>query len=48
MIKNKISDIHRKTIKFLCEKYDTIIIPNFRVKQMSEKKDSNNVWKRKI
>jgi len=47
-IKNKISDLHRKTAKFLCEKYDTVIIPNFRVKQMSEKKDENNNWKRKI
>ena len=47
-IKNKISDIHRKTAKFLCEKYDTIIIPNFRVKQMSEKRTDNNEWKRKI
>jgi putative transposase len=48
IIKNKISDIHRKTAKFLCEKYDTIIIPNFRVKQMAEKRDNNDVWKRKI
>jgi putative transposase len=47
-IKNKISDLHRKTAKFLCEKYDTVIIPNFRVKQMSEKKDNNDNWKRKI
>lgn len=47
-IKNKISDIHRKTAKFLCEKYDTIIIPNFQTKQMSEKKDENGKWKRKI
>jgi len=47
-IKNKISDLHRKTAKFLCEKYDTVIIPNFRVKQMSEKKDENDNWKRKI
>jgi len=47
-IKNKIRDMHRKTAKFLCEKYDTVIIPNFRVKQMSEKKDENNNWKRNI
>ena len=48
VIKNNISDLHRKTAKFLCEKYDTVIIPNFRVKQMTQKKDSNNVWKRNI
>lgn len=28
-IKNMISDAHRKTVKFLCEKYDTVIIPKF-------------------
>jgi hypothetical protein len=33
-IKNMISDIHRKTAKFLCEKYDTIIIPEFASQDM--------------
>ena len=33
-IKNMISDIHRKTVKFLCEKYDTIIIPEFASQDM--------------
>lgn len=47
-IKNKISDMHRKTANFLCEKYDTVIIPNFQTKQMAEKKDENGKWKRKI
>lgn len=28
-IKNMISDAHRKIVKFLCEKYDTVIIPKF-------------------
>jgi len=32
--KHLISDIHRKTVKFLTDKYDTIIIPEFQTKQM--------------
>lgn len=46
-INNMISDIHRKTTKFLCSKYDTVIIPEFRTKQMAEKYQ-NGQWKRKI
>jgi len=46
-IKNKISDIHRKTAKFLCKKYDTVMIPEFKVQQMTKKKE-NGEWKRKI
>ena len=38
-----ISDIHRKTVKFLTKKYDTIIIPEFQTKR-----DSDGEWKRKI
>jgi putative transposase len=46
-IKNKVSDLHRKTAKFLCEKYDTVIIPEFRASKMAEKRE-DGVWKRKI
>lgn len=34
-IQYKIGDIHHKLAKFLTIKYDTIIIPNFKVKQMT-------------
>lgn len=47
-IKNKINDIHRKVAKFLCKKYDTIIIPKFETQNMARKKDWNGNWKRKI
>ena len=39
-IKNMISDIHRKTAKFLCDNYDTVIIPVFRSQRMTERRDS--------
>jgi putative transposase len=35
-IKDMISDCHRKTVKFLCDKYDTIVIPSFGSKGMVE------------
>ena len=47
-IKNKISDIHRKTVKFLCDKYDTVIVPDFRTQNMATKRSENGVWKRLI
>jgi transposase len=33
-IRNKVSDIHRKTVKFLCDNYDTVIIPKFDTQRM--------------
>ena len=47
-IKNMISDIHKKTAKFLCDNYDTVIIPVFRSQRMTERRDSEGRWKRKI
>lgn len=47
-IKNKISDIHRKTAKFLCNEYDTIIITEFKTKAMATKRNENGEWTRKI
>ena len=47
-IRNMITDIHRKTCKFLCTKYDVIILPKFESQQMIEKKDEEGNWKRKI
>ena len=49
--KNLITDIHRKTVKFLTNKYDTIIIPEFETQKMSTKRGSTDKWtlrKRKI
>lgn len=36
-IKNMVTDLQRKTVKFLCEKYDTVIIPEFKSQQMAKK-----------
>ena len=47
-IKNKLSDLHRKTVKFLCDKYDTVIIPEFRTQKMVQKRNENGEWIRNI
>ena len=47
-VKNRISDIHRNTCKFLCSQYDVVVLPEFRSQKISEKKDSLGNWKRKI
>ena len=47
-IKNKIKDIQSKSAKFLCETYDTVIIPEFETQNMTQKKDIGGKWKRKI
>jgi transposase len=47
-IKNKIIDIHRKTVKFLCDNYDTVIIPEFRVAEMVKKKNDAGEYTRKL
>ena len=47
-IRNKLSDIHRKTAKYLCQSYDTVIIPEFRSQRMSEKRDNDGRWKRRV
>ncbi len=39
--KNMISDLQRKTVKFLVKKYDTILIPKFRSQQMARRKQSS-------
>lgn len=36
-IKNKITDIHRKTVKWLCDKYSHVIIPVFETQKMTKK-----------
>jgi putative transposase len=36
-VKDRVSDIHRKLSKFLCERYDKVIIPKFDTKSMVEK-----------
>ena len=47
-IKNRISDFHRKSVKFLCSQYGTVIIPEFRSKNMARKRDTNGKWRRGI
>jgi putative transposase len=45
-IKNMISDLHWKTVNFLIENYDVIILPNFRVSQMVRSKKLSRGTKR--
>jgi len=45
-VKNMVSELHWKTISFLMENYDTIILPDFRVSQMVRKKKLNRLTKR--
>lgn len=40
-IKNMTHDMHHKTSKFLSDNYKTIIYPNFKVKNMCDKKHRN-------
>lgn len=40
-IKNMISDLHWKTINFLCKYFNIIILPNFETSNMTEKKNRN-------
>lgn len=47
-IKNHMNDMHRKISRFLCEKYDTIILPKFSVREMAQRRDMFGNWKRKI
>ena len=45
-IKNMINELHWKTISFLIENYDIIILPDFRVSQMVNKKKLSRMTKR--
>ena len=40
-IKNIVKDLHNKTAKYLCEKYDNIIIPKFETSKMVRNKYTN-------
>lgn len=45
-VKNLVSELHWKTISFLVENYDTIILPDFRVSQMLRKRNLARITKR--
>ena len=45
-VKNLISELHWKTISFLIENYDTIILPDFRVSQMIGSRKLSKITKR--
>ena len=45
-IKNKITELHWKTISFLIKNYDTILLPDFRVSEMLKKKKLGRKIKR--
>ena len=44
--KNMISDLHRKTAKFLTNKYDAIMIPSFRSQRMAKRSQRNGQRRR--
>ena len=46
MMRNMINDLHWKTISFLIENYDVIILPDFRVSQMVRKRNIGKMTKR--
>ena len=46
-VQNRIKDCHRKTVKFLVERYDLIIIPVFKVKEMT-KKDQRRIMSKTV
>ena len=45
-VKNMVSELHWKTISFLVENYDTIILPDFRVSQMIRSRKLARITKR--
>ena len=45
-VKNLVSELHWKTISFLIENYDTILLPDFRVSQMIRSKKLARITKR--
>jgi len=45
-IKNMINELHWKTVSFLIENYDVIILPDFRVSEMLKSKKLNRMTKR--
>lgn len=45
-VKNLVNELHWKTISFLVENYDIIILPDFRVQQMVRKKKLGRMTKR--
>lgn len=45
-LKNLVSELHWKTISFLVENYDTILLPDFRVSGMIRKRNLNKLTKR--
>jgi IS605 OrfB family transposase len=47
-IKNMVKELHWKTIKYLTDNYDTILLPDFRVSQMVRKKDISRSTKRML
>lgn len=45
-IRNSITDIHRKLVKFLVNEYDTILLPEFKTKKIIEKNNLSKETKR--
>lgn len=45
-IKNMVNELHWKTVSYLVENYDTILLPEFRVSEMVNKRRLNKMTKR--
>jgi len=46
--RNMMKQMHRDIVKSLLNTYEKIIIPKFSARQVTQKRDANGVWKRKI
>ena len=47
-IKNMVKELHWKTIKYLTDNYDTILLPDFRISQMIRKRNISRSTKRML
>jgi putative transposase len=47
-VRNKVKEIHLKTVKFLCDNYDTVIIPEFKTSRMVKKMNDDGKWNRNV
>lgn len=47
-VRHMVDELHHKLARWLCTNYEAVILPEFRVSGMVEKRNSKRKWKRKI